>query len=252
MNLTANLITYICNPALVGIGARILTGITDTSNEADLCKAMYELVRNAELRERIWNCTRKQLPIDVEATEPVYDWSYKYAIPEDCLYIIELEGDKDFTVKSRFIYTDEKNSDDQINIEYVQRADTTYTAWVTSTLYSAGAYVIQSSMNYKCLVSHTSGTFATDLAAGKWEISTIDDIDTEIARFDSSLKTVLAARLGAVLSKSLTKHKTEQDQAWQLYDFMLDKAFIANAYEDRHGIENGREDESSWITSRRG
>lgn len=252
MNLTADLITHICNPGLIGIGARRLEAITDTTNEADLCKAMYESVRDSELREHIWNCTRKQIAIDVEVSEPVYGWSYKYAIPEDCLYIIELENDADYTRKSGFIYTNEKNSLNQINIEYVQKADTSYTAWVTSTLYNAGAHVINSGINYKCLVTHTSGTFATDLAAGDWELSTIDDIDTEIARFDSGLKAVLAARLGAVLSKLLTKHKSEQQQAWDLYEMMLDKACIANAYEDRHGTENGKESESSWITSRHG
>lgn len=41
-------------------------------------------------------------------------------------------------------------------------------AWVTSTIYTAGQYVTQSATVYFCLISHTSGTFATDLAAGKW------------------------------------------------------------------------------------
>lgn len=40
--------------------------------------------------------------------------------------------------------------------------------WLTSTAYAVGDVVTQSSVFYKCLVAHTSGTFATDLAAGDW------------------------------------------------------------------------------------
>ncbi|MGM4955702.1 hypothetical protein ACT4MK_10130 [Bradyrhizobium barranii] len=44
-------------------------------------------------------------------------------------------------------------------------------AWVTATAYVVGppaSYVTNGGSSYMCLVSHTSGTFATDLAAGKW------------------------------------------------------------------------------------
>jgi hypothetical protein len=44
---------------------------------------------------------------------------------------------------------------------------------VTSTAYTATApasYVSQGGSSYVCLISHTSGTFATDLAAGKWGV----------------------------------------------------------------------------------
>ena len=40
--------------------------------------------------------------------------------------------------------------------------------WVTGTAYAVGASVTNSSKFYRCLVAHTSGTFATDLAAAKW------------------------------------------------------------------------------------
>ncbi len=40
--------------------------------------------------------------------------------------------------------------------------------WVTGTAYSVSASVTQGSAFYRCLVAHTSGMFATDLAAGNW------------------------------------------------------------------------------------
>jgi len=44
----------------------------------------------------------------------------------------------------------------------------TRTAWETSHLYTVGVDVSNSASTYRCLVEHTSGTFSTDLAAGKW------------------------------------------------------------------------------------
>ncbi len=44
-----------------------------------------------------------------------------------------------------------------------------YAAWVTSTAYAIGNLVTNGGKYYRCLVAHTAGTFATDLAAGDWE-----------------------------------------------------------------------------------
>jgi hypothetical protein len=40
--------------------------------------------------------------------------------------------------------------------------------WVTGAAYAIGDIVLQNALIYLCVVAHTSGTFATDLAAGKW------------------------------------------------------------------------------------
>jgi hypothetical protein len=42
--------------------------------------------------------------------------------------------------------------------------------WVTATAYVVGDTVFNGSGFYRCLVAHTAGTFATDLAAAKWEL----------------------------------------------------------------------------------
>jgi hypothetical protein len=40
--------------------------------------------------------------------------------------------------------------------------------WLTATAYTVGALVLQGGTKYYCVTAHTSGTFATDLAAGRW------------------------------------------------------------------------------------
>lgn len=48
--------------------------------------------------------------------------------------------------------------------------------WVTLAVYEVGNYVVNNSNKYVCLVAHTAGTFATDLAAAKWELSTSESV----------------------------------------------------------------------------
>lgn len=43
-------------------------------------------------------------------------------------------------------------------------------AWVTSTAYAVNDCVEYQGSGYVCVTAHTSGTFATDLSAGKWEL----------------------------------------------------------------------------------
>ncbi|MEO6055104.1 MAG: carbohydrate-binding protein, partial [Chthoniobacterales bacterium] len=48
-------------------------------------------------------------------------------------------------------------------------------AWANATAYKAGDCISSSGLLYKCLVAHTSATFATDLAAGDWSLQTVFD-----------------------------------------------------------------------------
>ena len=50
-------------------------------------------------------------------------------------------------------------------------ATTTATAWSTSTAYTIGNRVLESTVTYICTVAHTSGTFATDLSSGYWVVA---------------------------------------------------------------------------------
>ena len=51
----------------------------------------------------------------------------------------------------------------------IKKTTLTNNDWVTLTSYAVGDIVEYDDTLYKCLTAHTSGTFATDLAASKWE-----------------------------------------------------------------------------------
>lgn len=84
-----------------------------------------------------------------------------YSVPNNALYTMGLSslailGDPKTSVQERGHIVKDGTND-----EYFA------TAWVTSTNYKAGDRVSNSNNQYVVLVDHTSGTFATDLGAGK-------------------------------------------------------------------------------------
>jgi hypothetical protein len=56
----------------------------------------------------------------------------------------------------------------------LQTYSPTATTWASLTVYTAGQYVIVSSLRYICAIAHTAGTWATDLAADRWKLMTND------------------------------------------------------------------------------
>lgn len=69
----------------------------------------------------------------------------------------------DGTLKNASVGTEQLQSDVVIGVRAA-------TNWATATVYSKYWAVYQSNNVYVCLVAHTSGTFATDLAAAKWQL----------------------------------------------------------------------------------
>ena len=78
--------------------------------------------------------------------------------------IARLEND-DGTLKNSVIHPDAFNT---AALALMAGSWTPQGAWVTSTAYAVSDVVTDDGFTYVCVTAHTSGTFATDLAAGKW------------------------------------------------------------------------------------
>lgn len=63
-------------------------------------------------------------------------------------------------------------------------------AWVTATAYVVGNSVITNNNLYRCLVSHTSGVFADDLAAAKWVLVAALPVNAYLAGTGLQLNTL--------------------------------------------------------------
>lgn len=70
-------------------------------------------------------------------------------------------------------------------------------AWTTSTAYVINDIVLESGAYYRCRENHTAGTFATDLAAGKWRLNQGGD-STILTHRGRSLDVVIKASFPTV------------------------------------------------------
>ena len=70
-------------------------------------------------------------------------------------------------------------------------------AWATGNIYSVGNYVTSGGTTYYCTASHTSGTFATDLGAGRWVAQTILEVPTPYTA--SNLREVQFAQINDIM-----------------------------------------------------
>jgi microcystin-dependent protein len=98
----------------------------------------------------------------------------------------------------------------------------TPTVWVTGTTYGPADTSFHGAGFYRCLVSHTSGTFATDLAAGKWEL--IVDL--------SALPLVAAQQISVVPSGTLTTDVQGSLQALDAGKAATSHTHVASAISD--------------------
>ncbi len=79
--------------------------------------------------------------------------------------------------------------------------------WLTATTYAARAVVTHSTGTYVCAVAHTSGTFATDLAAGKWALlfdsATFSAANVSFTPTGTLVSTNVQAAIAELLAKSV-------------------------------------------------
>lgn len=124
--------TEIANLAIrhLGVSDEIADLDTDTTVQAQACRAFFDTVRDAVLRDFPWPFATERAALAGQVTEPNDEWGYSYVYPSDCLQarrIVsgnrqETQGDRiRFRVgqdgSSLLIYTDESAP----TLEYTKR-----------------------------------------------------------------------------------------------------------------------------------
>jgi len=82
--------TDIANRALDAIGYDNIGSINDTSKSARLCNRLFVPLRDDLLRRHPWNFAMKRTVLPAMATAPVWQWSYAYQLPTDCIRVTRL------------------------------------------------------------------------------------------------------------------------------------------------------------------
>ncbi|OGQ00032.1 MAG: hypothetical protein A2Z40_03190 [Deltaproteobacteria bacterium RBG_19FT_COMBO_60_16] len=83
--------TEICSAALMLLGDSPINSLDDANDRARLCKMIWPMVLDDELSAHRWNCAKRRAELAREAATPAFEWSYQYALPADCLRVLEMQ-----------------------------------------------------------------------------------------------------------------------------------------------------------------
>ncbi len=120
----------ICSNALRRLGDSPITSLSDDTERARLCNALYEPARDSLLRSHAFNFSITRASLAKSATTPAFEFANQFILPTDpfCLRVLKMEFD-DFKFKienlageGRVLLTDEGTA----NILYIAKiTDTT-------------------------------------------------------------------------------------------------------------------------------
>ena len=108
----------ICNLALTAIGHKTIASIDEQTEGARKCAVYYQQAVDETLRAYNWNCATARASLAQETATPVFGYSYQYALPNDCLRVLQLERlDLEFKVEGKKLLTNESSA----KILYIRR-----------------------------------------------------------------------------------------------------------------------------------
>jgi hypothetical protein len=82
----------ICNLALVKLGSPRILALTDTTKPAQTLFALWDTLRDAELRKRRWSFSIKRASLSADVAAPVHGYALAYSLPSDCLRVITVSN----------------------------------------------------------------------------------------------------------------------------------------------------------------
>jgi len=80
----------ICNMALSHLRAGSINSLTEASLQAQQCKLWYPILRDQLLEDAPWGFAHGLKAMAVLASVSIFNWSYAYQYPSDCLKINRL------------------------------------------------------------------------------------------------------------------------------------------------------------------
>ena len=78
----------VCNEALLLLGDKTISSLSDTSTEGKICNAMYDSCRQDLLRKHPWNFAIERVSLAALGAAPEFRYDYQYQAPSDCLRLL--------------------------------------------------------------------------------------------------------------------------------------------------------------------
>lgn len=82
----------IANLALTKIGDLRITALSDNTKPAREINAIYGMLRDKLQRTYNWRFCVKRAALAADVATPVFDYSYQYSIPTDCLRVLQINA----------------------------------------------------------------------------------------------------------------------------------------------------------------
>jgi hypothetical protein len=118
--------TEVCNLALSEIGAKLVSNYeSDATEEARACRLHFAQTRDSLLRRHQWNFAQVRANLSEDATAPISDWDAAWTLPADCVRLISLPSDSEYTPHQEFALEGRKvltRDLDAVTILYVSNA----------------------------------------------------------------------------------------------------------------------------------
>jgi len=110
----------ICNQALTFLAADRITSLTQNSENARRCNAIFEQTRDEVLRGHPWNFAMERVSLAVLDDEPTYEFSVAYQLPADCLRVVSTNTtDMEYKIEGRKLLCDYTG----VKIRYIKRIE---------------------------------------------------------------------------------------------------------------------------------
>lgn len=81
----------IANRALTKLGAARIISFDDNDKQARAVKSMFDIVRDAELRDHIWSFTIKRASLPALSTAPDWGYELQFNLPADFLRLLQVD-----------------------------------------------------------------------------------------------------------------------------------------------------------------
>jgi len=121
----------ICNISLGKIGDYYISSMIEGTKQQIYCSIFWDNARDTLLQSYQWNFATERVRLARLADVPVWQYTYKYQLPNDYLKIWDISVDGDFDSTSSIDYKREGNTiltnEETVYIKYTKKiTDTTY------------------------------------------------------------------------------------------------------------------------------
>lgn len=111
------------NAALALIGETPITAIDQAVPRAERASVLFAPLLRRFLREHTWNWAKTRATLDPESPGPAFEWSHRFAMPEDLVTLIQVNGTccgpstvgELYEIEGRYILADS----DEAEIQYI-------------------------------------------------------------------------------------------------------------------------------------